>query len=53
MPSYASDPVARLDDSPRLVPPADIPIRTGERATSVAEDVMSAAKSVFQAVVPH
>jgi hypothetical protein len=53
MPSYASDPVAKLDDSPRLVPPADIPIRTGERATSVAEDVMSAAKSVFQAVVPH
>ncbi|KQW21914.1 hypothetical protein ASC80_00415 [Afipia sp. Root123D2] len=53
IPSYASDPVARLDDSPRLVPPADVPIRTGERSTSVAEDVMSAAESVFQAMVPH
>lgn len=47
---------AQADDSMRLTPPADIPPRqlSAERERpSVAEDVVSAAKSVFQAVVPR
>lgn len=50
--------VARVDDPSRPTPPADIPSRPldlhadGGRK-SVAEDVVSAAKSVFQAVVPR
>jgi hypothetical protein len=51
--SDASDQGARLDDPSHPTPPADIPLGTGERKdTSVAEDVVSAAKSVFEAVVP-
>lgn len=46
----------QADDSLRLTPPADIPSRPldlhGRDRTSVADDVMSAAKSVFHAVVP-
>lgn len=54
--SGASD--ARLDDSSRLTPPEDIPsrpldLRARTGRTSVAEDVVSAAKSVFHAVVPE
>lgn len=53
LPSYASDQGARQDDSSRPTPPADIPLGARERNhTSVAEDVVSAAKSVFEAVVP-
>ncbi len=53
LPSDASDQGARLDDPSHPTPPADIPFGTGERKdTSVAEDVVSAAKSVFEAVVP-
>ncbi len=40
----------------RLTPPADIPprqLRAEQDRPSVAEDVVSAAKSVFQAVVPR
>ncbi len=49
---------AQIDDSMRLTPPADIPSRPtdlhgGRERPSVAEDVVSAAKSVFQAVVPR
>ena len=53
-------PVVRADDSFRPTPPADIPSRpldlrvkenTKDR-TSVAEDVVSTAKSVFHAVIP-
>lgn len=49
---------ARGDDSSRLTPPADIPsrpldLRAHERAPSVAEGVVSAARSVFQAVIPE
>jgi hypothetical protein len=49
---------AQVDDSMRLTPPADIPsrpldLRGGQERPSVAEDVVSAAKSVFQAVVPR
>ena len=46
---------AQADDSMRLTPPADIPPRQlrNEERPSVAEDVVSAAKSVFQAVVPR
>jgi hypothetical protein len=49
---------AQVDDSMRLTPPADIPSRPidlhgGQERSSVAEDVVSAAKSVFQAVVPR
>lgn len=45
------------DDGLRLTPPADIPsrpleLRAGQRR-SVTEDVVSAAKSVFHAVVPE
>lgn len=47
----------QADDSLRLTPPADIPSRPldlhGRDRTSVADDVMSAAKSVFHAVVPE
>jgi hypothetical protein len=59
---------ARIDDSARLTPPADIPAASpasppldlhaeaGEPSrrghTTVAEDVLSAAKSVFHAVLP-
>jgi hypothetical protein len=47
----------RADDSSRPIPPADIPSRPLDLhprsdRNSVAEDVVSAAKSVFQAVVP-
>lgn len=53
LPSYASDQGARLDDPSHPTPPADIPLGARERnRTSVAEDVVSAAKSVFEAVVP-
>lgn len=60
-PPYAG--TARIDDPSRPTPPADIPSRPldlraeatepsmGERST-VAEDVLSAAKSVFHAVLP-
>ncbi len=46
------------DDSLRLTPPADIParpldLRSKQGRTSVTEDVVSAAKSVFHAVVPE
>jgi hypothetical protein len=49
---------SRADDSLRLTPPADIPsrpldLRTKQGRSSVAEDVVSAAKSVFHAVVPE
>ena len=48
----------RGEDSARLSPPADIPprsldLRARERDRSVAEDVVSAARSVFQAVIPE
>ncbi|TKT71812.1 cell envelope biogenesis protein TolA [Afipia massiliensis] len=48
----------RADDGQRLTPPADIPsrpldLRAKQGRSSVTEDVMSAAKSVFQAVVPE
>jgi hypothetical protein len=48
----------RADDGVRLTPPADIPsrpldLRAKQGRSSVTEDVMSAAKSVFQAVVPE
>ncbi|MDO8979831.1 MAG: cell envelope biogenesis protein TolA [Afipia sp.] len=48
----------RADDGLRLTPPADIPsrpldLRAKQGRTSVTEDVMSAAKSVFHAVVPE
>jgi hypothetical protein len=61
-------PVARVDDPLRPTPPADIPTASrpmelhAETAASVpehknvvtvAEDVLSAAKSVFHAVLPH
>jgi hypothetical protein len=61
-------PVARVDDPLRPTPPADIPAASrpmelhAETAASlpehknvatVAEDVLSAAKSVFHAVLPH
>lgn len=54
LPTYASDQGTRLDDPSRPTPPADIPLGARERGhTSVAEDVVSAAKSVFEAVVPR
>jgi len=48
---------ARADESFRPTPPANIPsrpldIRAHERERSVGESVVSAAKSVFQAVIP-
>ena len=49
----------RADDGLRLTPPADIPSRPLDlrakqgRLSSVTEDVVSAAKSVFHAVVPE
>jgi hypothetical protein len=61
-------PAARVDDPLRPTPPADIPTASrpmelhAETAASlpehknvatVAEDVLSAAKSVFHAVLPH
>ncbi len=52
-------PVARVEDASRPTPPADIPpldIRakdTGKQNTSVAEDVVSAAKNAFQSVMPR
>jgi hypothetical protein len=57
-PSVLSPPAAvRADDSSRPTPPADIPsqpldLHARQDRSSVAEDVVSAAKSVFQAVVP-
>jgi hypothetical protein len=56
---------ARIDDPRRPTPPADIPVPgpldlradaadSATRAhTTVAEDVLSAAKSVFHAVLPR
>lgn len=49
---------ARGDDASRLSPPADIPsrpldLRTRQGRTSVTEEVFSAAKSVFNAVIPE
>ncbi|HEX7791709.1 MAG TPA: cell envelope biogenesis protein TolA [Afipia sp.] len=45
------------DDGSRLTPPADIPLRPldlrAKQRRSVTEDVVSAAKSVFHAVVPE
>jgi hypothetical protein len=60
-PPYAG--AVRSDDPARLTPPADIPppppldLRAGDlsprdQATKVAEDMLSAAKSVFHAVLP-
>jgi hypothetical protein len=62
-PPYAS---ARIDDARRPTPPADIPLSSRpielraeamepapREHTSVAEDVLSAAKSVFHAVLPR
>lgn len=48
----------RDDDSSRPTPPANIPsrpldLRAQERTRSVAEGVVSAARSVFQAVIPE
>lgn len=47
---------ARASDSSRPMPPGEIPprdIRNHERERSVAEGVVSAARSVFQAVMPE
>jgi hypothetical protein len=53
LPSYVSGRDGALDDPSRPTPPADIPLASrGRTPTSVAEDVVSAAKSVFDAVVP-
>jgi hypothetical protein len=51
------------NDSGRLVPPADIPLAPllnlssgnaqSSRQTTVADDMLSTAKSVFHAVLPH
>lgn len=51
------------NDSSHLVPPADIPLAPlldlspgssqPPRQTTVADDMLSAAKSVFHAVLPH
>jgi hypothetical protein len=62
-PPYAAN--ARIDDPRRPTPPADIPVSrppldlraeaaepAAKEHTSVAEDVLSAAKSVFHAVLP-
>lgn len=62
-PPYAAN--ARIDDPRRPTPPADIPLTrppldlraeavepVAKERTSVAEDVLSAAKSVFHAVLP-
>jgi hypothetical protein len=61
-PPYATN--ARIDDPRRPTPPADIPVSrppldlraeampVAKERTSVAEDVLSAAKSVFHAVLP-
>lgn len=52
-------PIDSADDGLRLTPPADIPSRPADlrakqgRLSSVTEDVVSAAKSVFHAVVPE
>jgi hypothetical protein len=62
-------PVARVDDPLRPTPPADIPTTASrpmelhaetaaslpehKNVVTVAEDVLSAAKSVFHAVLPH
>jgi hypothetical protein len=54
LPSSAGDQDMRFDDPSRPTPPADIPLGArGRNHTSVAEDVVSAAKSVFEAVVPR
>jgi hypothetical protein len=63
-PPYA--PVARVDDPRRPTPPADIPSASRpidlhaeatasmpEQRTTVADDMLSAAKSVFHAVLPR
>jgi hypothetical protein len=59
-------PVARVDDPRRPTPPADIPTASRpidlhaeatasmpEQRTTVADDMLSAAKSVFHAVLPR
>lgn len=51
-------PVDEASDESRLTPPADIPsrpldLRARERDRSVAEGVVSAARSVFHAVIPE
>jgi hypothetical protein len=62
-PPYAA--AARTDDSRRPTPPADIPARppldlraegvglSGRDHTSVAEDMLSKAKSMFHSVIPR
>jgi hypothetical protein len=62
-PPYA--PTAQIDDPRRPTPPADIPSSrpielraeamepAPRQRTSVADDVLSAAKSVFHAVLPR
>lgn len=53
LPSYVSGQGGALGDPSRPTPPADIPLASrGRTPTSVAEDVVSAAKSMFDAVVP-
>ena len=64
-PSPARPPYAEANDPNRPVPPADIPVSrpldlraemaepsVRERATAAAEDALSTAKSIFQAVIP-
>ncbi|MEW6767370.1 MAG: cell envelope biogenesis protein TolA [Pseudomonadota bacterium] len=52
----APQPIVRADGSFRPMPPADIPTRPldihAKERTSVAEDVVSTAKSVLHAVIP-
>jgi len=58
-PGEAAPAQARSDDPSRLTPPAEIPSRPldlrarGHEGGSVAEEVVSAARSVLQAVVPR
>ncbi|CAN5495128.1 hypothetical protein BH10PSE11_BH10PSE11_16450 [soil metagenome] len=56
-PTPISGSAESADDSLRLTPPADIPSRPldlrAKQRRSVTEDVVSAAKSVFHAVVPE
>jgi hypothetical protein len=64
-PPYAPAPTAQIDDPRRPTPPADIPpsspvdlraeavLPPPHQRTSVADDVLSAAKSVFHAVLPR
>lgn len=57
-PPVTAAPGSRDDDDLRIAPPADIPsrpldLRAKQGRTSVTEDVVSAARSVFHAVVPE